>query len=191
MRRGVAKQLVLVGRSRRGDGAARIVDLGAAREAVDHAGARQTSSIARLFHEGEVLIIERLTGLTGPATGVAVRTVAAIEVAEGAERTRTVAAAIDLPVADRRVLIIRAARAGVRAHVEATVSTCASIEDRPASLAPPSRTGCSARRTHHLTAADPGGRAACRARHKLKLSEAGFHALRLERAAEIGPGGYE
>ena len=95
--------------------------LGAAGVAVGRAGARQTSSIARLFHEGEVLIIERLTGLTGPATGVAVRTVAAIEVAEGAERTRTVAAAIDLPVADRRVLIIRAARAGVRAHVEATV----------------------------------------------------------------------
>ena len=188
MRRGVAKQLVLVGRSRRGDGAARIVDLGAAREAVDHAGARQTSSIARLFHEGEVLIIERLTG---PAIAVAFRTVAAIEVAERADWARTVAAAIALPAADRRVLIIRAARACVRAHVEATVSTCASIEDRPASLAPPSRTGCSARRTHHLTAADPGGRAACRARHKLKLSEAGFHALRLERAAEIGPGGYE
>ena len=93
--------------------AARIVDLGAARVAVGHAGARQTSSIARPFHEGEVLIIARLTG---PATGVAVRTVAAIEVAERAERAPTVAAAIELPVADRRVLIIRAARAGVRAQ---------------------------------------------------------------------------
>ena len=87
--------------------------LGAAGVAVGRAGARQTSSIARLFHEGEVLIIARLTG---PATGVTVRTVAAIEVAERAERARTVAAAIELPVADRRVLIIRAARAGVRAQ---------------------------------------------------------------------------
>ena len=127
MRRGVAEQLVLVGRSRHvhplflgaaTSGAARIVDLGAARVAVEHAGTRQTPRIARLFHEGEVLIIARLTG---PATGVAVRTVAAIEVAERAERARTVAAAIDLPVADRRVLIIRAARACVRAHVEAAV----------------------------------------------------------------------
>ena len=67
----------------RGDGAARSVDLRAARVAVDDAGTRQTSRIARLFHEGEVLIIARLTG---PATGVAVRTVAAIEVAERTER---------------------------------------------------------------------------------------------------------
>ena len=82
MRRGVAEQLrsrrslsartsALLGR---GDGAARSVDLRAARVAVDNAGTRQTSRIARLFHEGEVLIIARLTG---PATGVAVRTVAA------------------------------------------------------------------------------------------------------------------